>query len=398
MSQGLNQLIDGLWAEGVAHLGTVKCNSNYAQLVVSVVGDVGQLLKARHLVPDGRVKELGNLLGHASRLTLVPVTAEVAQAIRASARVVSIPMRTRFRGVESREALLFEGPNGWAEWSPFLEYSDDEAVVWLAAAAEFAFDAMPPALRTRIGVNATLPAVSPNLVADTLAPFGEFRTVKIKVAEKGQNLNDDLQRIFQVRKLYPEARIRLDANGGFTVDLAATLGAALFENGIPLDYFEQPVATVAELADVKVRLNRLGIKVAADESVRKASDPLAVARAGAADLLVVKVAPLGGVTRALQIVAEAGLPAVVSSALDTSIGISMGLHLAASLPSLEFDCGLGTVALLTDDICDQPLIPANGYLDVTRVVPSAQKLAHLEASPERTAWWFERLERCLTLA
>ncbi|MFM7030208.1 MAG: o-succinylbenzoate synthase [Micrococcales bacterium] len=325
------------------------------------------------------------------------VSAEVRSAIRESARVVSIPMRTRFRGVMEREALLFEGPNGWAEWSPFLEYEDAEAAVWLRGAVEFAFGTLPAPRRNRIGVNATLPAVAPNRVEQVLSGFGTFRTVKIKVAEPGQTLNDDLQRIYRVRSLYPDARIRLDANGGFSVGVAKTLGASLFENGIRLDYFEQPVSTVAELAELKPALNRLGIRVAADESVRKAEDPLLVARMAAADILVIKAAPLGGITRALEVVAEAGLPAVISSALDTSVGISMGLHLAAALPLLEFDCGLATVALMADDVCDEPLTTRDGFLEVRRVQPSAEKLSRLAANDERSSWWLDRLERCAQL-
>ena len=306
-------------------------------------------------------------------------------------------MRTRFRGVMQREALLFEGPNGWAEWSPFLEYSDDESAVWLTAAVDFAYGDLPPMVRSRIGVNATLPAVGAELVESVLAPFGDFRTVKIKVAEPGQKMADDLARVRAVVAAYPGVRIRLDANGGYSIAGAMQLAHRLSHAGIELDYFEQPVATVEELTELKPHLNKLGYKQAADESVRKAADPLAVARAGAADLLVIKAAPLGGVRRALEIVAEAGLPAVVSSALDTSVGISMGLHLAAALPQLDYDCGLGTVALLTDDVTDQPLIPTNGYLESGRASVSQAKLDKLAAPSERTEWWLARLERCLEL-
>lgn len=327
----------------------------------------------------------------------MPLTAEVKRAIRDTARVVSIPMRTRFRGVDLREALLFEGPNGWAEWAPFLEYPDGESAVWLSAAFDFAFGDLPPMVRTRIGVNATLPAVAPDSVAEVLAAFGEFRTVKIKVGEAGQKMADDLARIRAVRGLYPQAKIRLDANGGYSVANAMQLGYRLAAEGIELDYFEQPVAHVPDLAKLRPLLNGKGILVAADESVRKAADPVAVARAGAADLLVVKAAPLGGVNHALNIVNEAGLPAVVSSALDTSIGISMGLHLAGALPKLDYDCGLGTVALMADDVCEEPLVPVDGYLNVKRPSVSEAKLNQLAATTERTEWWLARLERCLEI-
>jgi O-succinylbenzoate synthase len=250
------------------------------------------------------------------------------ESILATAKVVSIGMRTRFRGVSTREALLFEGPNGWAEWSPFTEYADEEAAVWLAAAIEFAFGAEPALVRTEIGINATLPAVSPAEVAGALEPFGKFRTVKIKVAEPGQSIEDDLARVAEVRRLYPDARIRLDANGGYEVEQAVTLGNALAESGAPIDYLEQPVKTIGELAEVRLKLKHLGILVAADESVRKVSDPLAVAHAGAADILVIKAAPLGGISRALSVIREAALPAVISSGLETSVAVSY-THLRA---------------------------------------------------------------------
>lgn len=319
-----------------------------------------------------------------------------AQALK-SARVVSIPMRTQFRGVTQREALLFEGTEGWAEWSPFTDYGDEEATVWLAAAIEFANQPAPHLHRREIGINATLPAVAADQVATTLRPFGQFRTVKIKVAEPGQDLTQDLERILQVHALYPAARLRLDANGGYSVPDAIELGFRLVDAGIDLDYFEQPVKTIAELAEARIALNRIGIRVAADESVRKVSDPMAVALAGAADLLVIKAAPLGGIQRALAVIAESGLPAVISSGLETSVGISMGLHLAGALPELTHDCGLGTVALLSDDVVATPLTPVDGLLTVQRVEPAQEKLQELAASSERTHWWLERLESCLKL-
>ena len=325
--------------------------------------------------------------------------AELVAAIRHSARVVSIPLRTRFRGVTEREALLFRGPNGWAEWAPFVEYEDEEAAIWLNAAIEFAFGDEPKLVRERIGINATLAAVAPDAVEQTLAPFGAFRTVKIKVAEPGQELEQDLARVIRVRELHPSARIRLDANGGYSVDDALALTGMLAANGISLDYFEQPCKTIAELAEFRVRAKRVSpdLRVAADESVRKVSDPLAVAQAGAADILVLKVAPLGGISRALEIAQEAGLPVVVSSALDTSVGISMGLHLAAALPELEFDCGLGTAAMLIGDVTLEPLIAVDGYLDVRRVEVDSTKLEVFAAEDHRGDWWLERLERCYRL-
>jgi O-succinylbenzoate synthase len=321
----------------------------------------------------------------------VTVPAPTLAELRATARVVALPLVTRFRGIDVREAMLLEGPNGWTEFSPFTEYDDAESATWLAAAIDFGWGEAPPVRRDRVRVNATLPVVHPSEVEGVLARYPGCRTVKAKVGD--MPLADDVARIAVVRDvLGPEGRIRVDANGAWTVDEAerAIHALAVFD----LEYVEQPCATVAELADLRRRIKYMGIPVAADESVRKADDPLAVARAAAADILVVKAQPLGGVAAAARIVAEAGLPTVVSSALDTSIGIGMGLALAAALPQLEYDCGLATAALLAADVTDDPLIPVDGMLPVRRAVPSAALLDRHAASADRTAWWMGRLERC----
>jgi o-succinylbenzoate synthase len=312
----------------------------------------------------------------------------------ATARVVSLPLSTRFRGIEHREALLFEGPAGWTEFSPFIEYADEEAAAWLAAAIDFGWNEpqLASGAATSIHVNATLPAVGPGEVEAVLARFAGCRTVKIKVAEAGQSLADDVARVEVARAIVgPDGRIRIDANGGWNVDEAehAIHSLAHFD----LEYVEQPCATVDELAQIRKRVKYMGIPIAADESVRKAQDPVAVARAHAADILIIKAQPLGGIARALEIIAEAGLPVVVSSAIDTSVGLSMGAYLAASVPGLDFDCGLGTAALLAADVTDNPLMPVDGQIDVRRVQPSEPLLEKHRASPERTAWWLERLAR-----
>jgi O-succinylbenzoate synthase len=314
-----------------------------------------------------------------------------------AARVVSVPMRVKFRGVHHREAVLIEGSHGWTEWSPFLEYEDEEAAIWLRAAIEFGFAETPTIRTSAIDINATLAAVAAEQVEDELSAFGKFRTVKIKVAEPGQSIADDLARVRRVHELHPEVAIRLDANGGFDVETAIELAKELALESIELQYFEQPVKTIGELAEVRLKLARIGIKVAADESVRKVSDPLAVANANAADVLVIKAQPLGGIRSALDITREARLPVTVSSALETSVGISMGLHLAAALEVESFDAGLGTVALLADDVCDEPFIAENGLLYVKRAVASETKLAQLAADSERSEWWRARLERCYNL-
>lgn len=313
----------------------------------------------------------------------------------ASARVVSLPLRTKFRGVVDREVMLFEGPNGWAEWSPFLEYPDEEAAVWLSAAIEFAYGGMPTLHRDRIAVNATLPAVTPDQVERVLARYGTFGTVKIKVAEPGQTPGQDVDRIVAVRKLYPDAKIRLDANGGWSPELSFSFIKALAGQGIELEYLEQPCKTIDELARLRQMIaeSSFNVPIAADESVRKASDPMAVVEAEAADILVLKAAPLGGVSRALEIARGAGLPVVVSSALDSSVGISMGAHLAAALPDLRFDCGLATASLLAGDVTREPLLPVDGFIDVRRVEIDQQKLDIFEAEDHRIDWWVDRLDR-----
>ena len=317
----------------------------------------------------------------------------------ASARVVSLPLRTKFRGVVDREVMLFEGPNGWAEWSPFLEYPDEEAAVWLSAAIEFAYGGMPTLHRDRIAVNATLPAVTPDQVERVLARYGTFGTVKIKVAEPGQTPGQDVDRIVAVRKLYPDAKIRLDANGGWSPELSFSFIKALAGQGIELEYLEQPCKTIDELARLRQMIadSKFNVLIAADESVRKASDPMAVVEAEAADILVLKAAPLGGVSRAMEIARGAGLPVVVSSALDSSVGISMGAHLAAALPDLRFDCGLATASLLAGDVTREPLLPVDGFIDVRRVEIDQQKLDIFEAEDHRIDWWVDRLDRAFNL-
>ncbi|WP_336660346.1 o-succinylbenzoate synthase [Leucobacter sp. USHLN153] len=317
-------------------------------------------------------------------------------AVLEAAHVVAIPTRTRFRGITVREAMVFDAPQGASEFSPFVEYDDAEAAPWLAAALDFGWAPQPELLRDRISVNATVPAVPAADVPAILARFPGCTTAKVKVAERGQSLADDVGRVSAVREaLGPDGSVRVDANGGWTVDEAVTALTRLAE--FDLDYAEQPCARVGELAEARRRLRAVGapVRVAADESVRKAEDPLAVARAGAADLLIIKAQPLGGVRRALSIVREAGLPVVVSSALDTSAGIAMGLHLAAALPegALAGACGLGTVALLNGDVTESPLLPEGGSIPVERPALDVSLLERFRAAPDREAWWRQRVER-----
>jgi O-succinylbenzoate synthase len=319
----------------------------------------------------------------------LPPLAELLSA----ARVVSIPMRVKFRGILKRETLLLRGPAGWGEFGAFPEYGDLEASRWLRAAIEAGWQGFPEPLRDSIPVNATVPAVPAARVPDVLARFGRVDAVKVKVAEHGQSLDDDAARVAAVRAELPDAAVRVDANGGWDVPEAVEALTRLA--GFDLEYAEQPVLGIDALAEVRRLLREAGVPVliAADESVRKEDDPLKVARAGAADLIVVKVAPLGGVRRALDIVAQAGMPAVVSSALDTSVGIRAGLALAAALPELPYACGLGTVSLLAGDVTTDPLVADDGAIRLRDVVPDEGLLERYATADDRKNWWLDRLRR-----
>ena len=303
--------------------------------------------------------------------------------------VVSCPMRVRFRGITVREVALIDGPAGWGEFSAFLEYDPREAAAWLASGIESSYGATPPAIRDRIAINATVPAVGAEQVPEVLARFPGCTTAKVKVAEQGQTLADDVARVDAVRAIIPT--VRVDANGGWTVEQAVAAASALTAGG-PLEYIEQPCRSVAELAEVRARVE---VPIAADESIRKADDPLAVVHAGAADIAVLKVAPLGGVRSMLDIAAQIDIPVVVSSALDSAVGIAAGLAAAAALPNLQHACGLGTGGLFVTDVADAE--PADGHLRVARVVPDPARLTELAATPDRRDWWINRVRECYRL-
>jgi len=292
-------------------------------------------------------------------------------------RGYAIPLRNRFRGITVREGALLLGPAGWGEFSPFAEYGPAESARWLASAIEAATIGWPDPVRDAVGVNVTVPAVGPRLAHGIVARSG-CRTAKVKVAEPGQSEADDIARVAAVRDaLGPGGRIRVDANGAWDTEQAASMLRKLSVFG--LEYAEQPCATLAELASLR---RRVDVPLAADESIRKASDPLAVRAAGAADIVVLKVAPLGGVRAALRVAAGCGLPVVVSSAVESSVGLAAGVALAAALPELRYDCGLATMSLLTGDVTDDPLVPAGGMLPRRLVVVDEKRLARWESDPE----------------
>jgi O-succinylbenzoate synthase len=285
-------------------------------------------------------------------------------------------MRTRFRGITVREGALIEGPAGWAEFSPFAEYGPRESSRWLACAVEAATAGWPDPVRDRVPVNVTVPAVPPAAAHAIVAASG-CRTAKVKVAERGQPAGADVARVAAVRDaLGPGGMIRVDANGGWDVDQAERMLAALA--GFGLEYAEQPCATLAEMAELR---GRTDVPLAADESIRRAEDPLAVRAAGAADIVVLKVQPLGGVRAALRVAQACGLPVVVSSAVESSVGLAAGVALAAALPELRFASGLATMSLLTGDVTASPLAAQGGELPVRRPPVDPAKLAAWEIDP-----------------
>ena len=303
-------------------------------------------------------------------------------------KVVAIPMRTRFRGITVREAALLRGPAGWGEWSPFLEYPPDVAEPWLRCAEEAMAGDWPAPLRSSVPVNVTVPAVGPER-AHEIVLAGGCRTAKVKVAEPGQTVADDEARVEAVRAaLGPGGPVRVDANGGWSVDEAVAAIGRLDRAAGGLEYVEQPVASVEDLARVR---RRVDVPIAADESIRRAEDPYRVRDLEAADIAVLKVQPLGGVRACLEIAERIGLPVVVSSALETSVGIAAGVALAAALPSLPHACGLATVQLLTADVVAEPLLPVDGALPVRRPSVVVHEVERVAAAPDRVEHWEARL-------
>ncbi len=321
------------------------------------------------------------------------------EQLHAAARVVRIPLITRFRGITEREAMLFDGPSGWGEFAPFGEYPPAEAARWLAAAVEAGWGTWPEPVRAVVPVNAIVPAVGPAAAAALVRGSGGCRTAKVKVAEPGQSLDEDVARVEAVAGALaadgPGGRVRVDANGAWTVAeavaalpelVAAAGGADAFE------YAEQPCATLAEQAEVR---RRVDVRLAVDEGVRKAADPAHVEGLRAAtDFVVLKVAPLGGVRAASRAAAVYGLPVVVSSALETSVGLSAGVAMAAALPRLDHACGLGSGLLLAGDVVADAarLLPVGGSLPVSRPTPDPGLLAALAVAGDRERWWRSRLD------
>ncbi|GEL96383.1 o-succinylbenzoate synthase [Cellulomonas composti] len=309
--------------------------------------------------------------------------------------VWSVPLRSRFRGLTVRDGVLVRGDAGWAEFSPFWDYDDEESASWWRATREAADEGWPAPVRDRVPVNVTVPAVDAATARRIVLASGGCRTAKVKVAEPGQSLSDEVARLEAVRDaLGPGGAVRVDANAAWDVDEAVRRLAVLDRAAGGLEYAEQPVPTVEDLAALRRRTH---VPIAADESIRRAADPLAVARAGAADLVVLKVQPLGGVRACLELAERIGLPVVVSSALESSVGLAAGVALAAALPELPYACGLGTGRLLAADVTLDPLLPVDGALPVRAVVPDEAALAAAVAPDDVAARWRERVRRVCAL-
>ena len=300
-------------------------------------------------------------------------------------RVITLPTRTNFRGINVREVALMQGPHGWGEFSPFLEYDDNECRPWLASAIEAATVARPARFRDAIAVNGIIPELNDKKeIEDLMRSYKGVKTFKVKV---GRNLTEDVIRVARVFSNAPKASIRVDVNGLWSVDEALTHLYAYYEEIGPLEYVEQPCATVEELRELKSKIN-IPLRIAADEIIRKAPNPFAIDLTDAADVVMLKVQPLGGIKRSLEIAAHHGMPVVVSSALESAIGIEYGLELAASISDLNYDCGLATGSLLTSDVAGHEII--DGKITLGQISP---QLDGLDVSPERYEWWKNRIMR-----
>jgi len=311
------------------------------------------------------------------------------QSLLESLRVIALPTKTNFRGINLREVALFKGEFGWAEFSPFLEYGYEESAPWLASAIEAATKPRPQLFRKSVKINGTIPATNDKDVINSLVDsYNGVKTFKVKV---GDNLSEDIVRLARIRSLGRDIKIRIDVNGLWSVKDALTNLYAFYEEVGPFEYVEQPCATIEELRELKASIH-IPLKIAVDEAVRKAKDPFAVDLSGAADILMLKVQPLGGITPAHEIAQHHNLPVVVSSALESAVGINYGLALAASFEEMEFDCGLATGSLLSADVGHLPIV--DGEIAIREIEPNFEGL---EVSASRYEWWKNRIMKTAEL-
>ena len=311
------------------------------------------------------------------------------QSLFETMRVIALPTKTNFRGINIREVALFQGEYGWGEFSPFLEYDYKECAPWLMCAIEAATKPRPKLYRNSVRVNGTIPATNDkNVIKALVETYQGVTTFKVKV---GDNLSEDLVRLAQIRSLGRKINIRIDVNGLWSVKDALTNLYAFYEEIGPFEYVEQPCATLEELRELKASIH-IPLKIAVDEVIRKAKDPFAIDLTGAADLVMLKVQPLGGIARAHKLAEHHKLPVVVSSALESAVGINYGLQLAASFPEMNFDCGLGTGSLLAANVAELPIV--DGHIEITDVEPDFNGY---EVAPERFEWWKNRVMKTAEL-
>ncbi|MFM7776054.1 MAG: o-succinylbenzoate synthase, partial [Actinomycetota bacterium] len=285
-------------------------------------------------------------------------------------RVAGLPMRSKFRGITTREVALFEGPAGWGEFSPFLEYDDIESANWLKSALEAATVSDFPSYRSSIKINGTIPATdSAEEIEKLIASYPGAEVFKVKV---GTNQESDLARLRRVKELAPNAKLRIDVNGSWSFDEALQNIESIYSEIGELEYVEQPVSDLDSLKRLKEQLN-VDVKIAGDEVIRKAIDPFAMNLDGAVDILMLKVAPLAGIKRSLAIAEHHKLPVVVSSALESAVGMSHGLRLAAALPKLEYTSGLATGSLFAADLATHEI--KDGAISLTSQTPNLEALA-----------------------
>ena len=305
------------------------------------------------------------------------------QQLLDSLRVIALPMKTNFRGISVREVALIKGSHGWGEFSPFLEYDDAESAPWLASAIEAATTPQPQLYRSSVAVNGTIPALNdPADLARMVDSFPGVNTFKVKV---GNDLAEDLARVNVIRQLQPQAKIRIDVNGLWSVDQAEEFLTLVGQ----IEYVEQPCATIEELRELK---SRTSVRIVGDEILRKAPNPFEIDLTGAIDYLMLKVQPLGGIKRAHALAEHHKLPVIVSSALESAVGINHGLMLAASFKEMNFDCGLGTGSLLAADVAHLPIV--DGKIEISEFEP---QLDGLDVAPDRFDWWKNRIMRTVEL-
>jgi O-succinylbenzoate synthase len=292
-------------------------------------------------------------------------------------------MKTNFRGISVREVALIKGSEGWGEFSPFLEYDDAESAPWLASAIEAATTPKPQLYCSSVAINGTIPALNdPEDLKAIVDSFPGVKSFKVKV---GSNIAEDLARVNVIRQLQPAANIRIDVNGLWSVEQAEKFLSSVGE----IEYVEQPCATISELRELKARTS---VKIVGDEIIRKTSNPFEINLSSAIDFLMLKVQPLGGIKRAHALAQHHNLPVIVSSALESAVGINYGLILAASFEEMNFDCGLGTGSLLAADVANLPII--DGKIEISDFEP---QLDGLDVAPDRFEWWKNRVMRTAEL-